>query len=169
MHYTKNAPQTPDSILESLSIIHIALLAGQVLFALVAFARSSNIYFGVMNMNDQFAFIIPVLTIGGFASGYLIFNKSIEQLIKKEDFYEKLLGYQSALISRFALIEAPSLLSVAAYMVSGNIFFIFISAGLMIYFVFLRPTRDKIQSDLLFDFRDAPAYTGQDSPINNHF
>ena len=169
MHHVKHSRQTPDSILKSLSILHAALLAGQILFALVGLARSSAIYFGVMNMNDQFAFIIPVLAMGGFMSGYLMFKKGMGQLNEKEDLYEKLSGYQSALISRFALIETPSLLSVAAYMVSGNIFFIFISGGLMIYFMFLRPTRGKIQNDLLFDFKDVPVCFEQDDPINNHF
>src|SRR5690349_16365969 len=117
---------TPDSMLKTLAFTHVALLAFQMLFAIVAFAQTTRIYFGVMNMDDEFVFIVPVLALGGFFGGYLIFKKQKYILREKENFQEKLSGYQSVLITRFALIQGPSLFSIVAYILSGNVFFLLI-------------------------------------------
>jgi hypothetical protein len=162
MDYHKILKQTPESALKLLSIIHLAFLAGQMIFGLVAFMQSSGMYFGVMNMNDKFGFIAPVMAIGGFMGGYLIFQKQLESLNNKSSLSEKLLAYQSALISRFALLGTPSLFAIIAYAISGNMFFLFISGALGIYFLFLRPTRDKLESDLHFNFKNQFAYLQQE-------
>ena len=154
MDYNSTIKQTPEGTLRSLSFIHVALLAFQMLFAIASFAQSSRMYFGVMNMDDKFVFIVPVLALGGFFGGYLIFKKQKYALRAKDTLQEKLIGYQSALISRFLLVGAPSLFAVVAYILSGNVFFLFITAILTMYFMFLRPTREKIENDLRFDFND---------------
>lgn len=143
---------TPYSMLKTLAFTHVAMLAFQMLFAIIAFAQSTRMYFGIMNMNDQFVFIAPVLALGGFLGGYLIFKKQKYVLRGKEDFQEKLSGYQSVLITRFALIQGPSLFSIVAYILNGNVFFLLITGFMSVYFIFLRPTREKIENDLLFDF-----------------
>ena len=143
---------TPYSMLKTLSFTHVAMLAFQMLFGIVAFAQTTRMYFGVMNMDDQFVFIAPVLALGGFFGGYLIFKKQKYVLREKEDFQEKISGYQSLLITRFALIQGPSLFSIIAYILSGNVFFLLITSLMSVYFIFLRPTREKIENDLRFDF-----------------
>jgi hypothetical protein len=105
-------------------------------------------------MEDKFVFIVPVLALGGFFGGYLIFKKQKYVLREKDTLSEKMTGYQSALITRFTLLVAPSLFAVVAYILSGNIFFLFITATMAMYFMFLRPTREKIENDLRFDFND---------------
>ncbi len=146
---------TADSTLKTLAFTHVALLAFQMLFAIVAFAQTSRVYFGVMNMNDQFVFIAPVLALGGFLGGYLIFKKQKYLLREKESIQERLTGYQSVLITRFMLLQGPAVFAIVAYILSGNIFFLFITGLISVYFIFLRPTREKIESDLRFSF-DGP-------------
>lgn len=146
---------TPDSTLKTLAFTHIALLAFQLLFAIVAFACTSRMYFGVMNMNDQFVFIAPVLALGGFLGGYLIFKKQKFELREKENLDERLTGYQSVLITRFMLIQGPAVFAIIAYVLSGNVFFLVIAGLMSVYFIFLRPTREKIERDLRFRF-DSP-------------
>lgn len=143
---------TPDSTLKTLVFTHVALLAFQMLFAIIAFAQTNRMYFGVMNMDDQFVFIVPVLAIGGFFGGYLIFKKQKYILREKESIQERLTGYQSVLITRFVLIQGPAVLAIVAYILSGNVFFLFITGLMSVYFIFLRPTREKIESDLRFNF-----------------
>ena len=152
MHYRRIEKQTPEGTLKTLSFTHVAMLAFQMLFAITAFAQSNRIYFGVMNMDDQFVFIVPVLALGGFFGGYLVFKKHKYLLREKDTLQEKLAGYQSSLITRFAMIQLPSLLSVIAYILSGNVFFLFVTGIMSVYFIFLRPTREKVENDLHFDF-----------------
>ena len=146
---------TPDNTLKTLAFTHVALLAFQMLFAIVAFAQTTRIYFGVLNMDDQFVFIVPVLALGGFFGGYLIFKKQKYVLREKESIQERLAGYQSVLITRFVLLQGPAVFAVVAYILSGNIFFLFITGLMSVYFIFLRPTHKKIESDLRFSF-DSP-------------
>lgn len=146
---------TPDSTLKTLAFTHVALLAFQMLFAIVAFAQTTRMYFGVMNMDDEFVFIAPVLALGGFFGGYLIFKKQKYLLREKESIPERLTGYQSVLTTRFMLIQGPAVFAIVAYILSGNIFFLFITGLMSVYFIFLRPTREKMESDLRVSF-DSP-------------
>lgn len=143
---------TPESTLKMLAFTHVVLLAFQMLFAIVAFAQTTRMYFSLMNMNDQFVFIAPVLALGGFFGGYLIFKKQKYLLREKESLEERLTGYQSVLIIRFMLIQGPVVFAIVAYMLSGNVFFLFITGLMSAYFIFLRPTREKIERDLRFNF-----------------
>jgi hypothetical protein len=153
MDYNKTLKSvTPDSTLKTLAFTHVALLAFQMLFAIVALARTSRMYFGVMNMDDRFVFIVPVLALGGFFGGYLIFKKQKYVLREKESVQERLTGYKSVLITRFVLIQGPAIFAIAAYILSGNVFFLFIIGLMSAYFIFLRPTREKMESDLRFSF-----------------
>lgn len=153
MDYNKTLKSiTPDSALKTLAFTHVALLGFQMLFAIIAFAQTSRVYFGVMNMDDRFVFIVPVLALGGFFGGYLIFKKQKYVLREKESIQERLTGYQSVLITRFVLIQGPAVFAIVAYILSGNVFFLFITGLLSVYFIFLRPTREKIESDLRFSF-----------------
>ena len=153
MDYNKTLKSiTPDGTLKTLAFTHVALLAFQMLFAIIAFAQTSRVYFGVMNMDDQFVFIVPVLALGGFLGGYLIFKKQKFVLREKENIQERLTGYQSVLITRFVLIQGPAVFAIIAYILSGNVFFLFITGLMSVYFIFLRPTREKIENDLRFSF-----------------
>jgi hypothetical protein len=156
MDYNKTVRSiTPDSTLKTLAFIHVAVLAFQMLFGIAAFAQTHRMYFGIMNMYDRFVFIVPVLALGGFFGGYLIFNKQKDLLREKGSIQERLLGYQSVLITRFVLLQGPAVFAIVAFILSGNIFFLIITGAMSVYFISLRPTRDKIERDLRFSF-DSP-------------
>ena len=154
MEIEKTFKQTPDSLIRTMSIIHLALLAGQMLLALGAFAQSTKIFFGIMYLDDYYVYIVPVLAMTGLFGGYVLFKKQLKAIRYKSPMSEKLEAYQNALIIRFALLEIPSLFAIAAYMVIGNLFFLAVSGFLMIYFIFLRPTTEKIDTDLQLDLDD---------------
>lgn len=157
---------TPARTLKILSFTYIALLAFQLLFAIIAFAETSRIYFRAMNMDDRFVFIAPVLALGGFFGGYLIFNKQKVVLREKQTIQERLEAYQSILITRFLLLQGPAVFATVAYILSGNIFFLFITGLISVYFIFLRPTREKIEHDLRFNFDDPMIHQLKREEIN---
>ena len=155
MEIEKTFKQTPDSLIKTMSIIHLALLAGQMLLALGAFAQSTKIFFGIMYPDDYYVYVVPLLAIIGFFGGYVLFKKQLKMIRYKSPMSDKLSAYQNALIIRFALLEIPSLFAIAAYMITGNLFYLAVSGFLMIYFIFLRPTTEKIDTDLQLDL-DGP-------------
>ena len=151
MEIEKTFKQTPESLIKTMSIIHLALLAGQMLLALGAFAQSTKIFFGIMYLEDNYVYAVSILSMVGFFGGYVLFKKQLKLIRYKSPMSEKLSGYQNALIIRFSLLEIPSLFSIAAYMITGNLFFLSVSGFLMVCFVFLRPTTEKIDTDLQLD------------------
>ena len=82
MEIEKTFKQTPESLIKTMSIIHLALLAGQMLFALAAFAQSTKIYFGITYLDDDFMYAVPLLALIGFFGGYLLFKKQVKLLVK---------------------------------------------------------------------------------------
>jgi hypothetical protein len=165
MDDNQNNRPSPESFLKSMSIIHLALLAGQVIFAIVAYAQSSKVFFGIHYMDDVFMYIVPLAAIFGFIAGYGIFKKQLAALGNKSSLGEKIIGYQSALIIRYALLEGPSLLAVWAYLLNNNLFYLAVASLLIIYFIFLRPTMEKIENDLGLNFNEKIEFLGEDEML----
>lgn len=160
-----NNRPTPEGFLRSLSVIHLALLAGQVIFGIVAYAQSKKIYFGIHNMDSVFMYIVPLVAIGGFMGGYLMFKKQLTVIRSKSSLGEKVIAYQTALIVRYALLEGPSLLAIVIYMQDGNLFFLGIAGLMILYFLSLRPTMEKVENDLDLNFNERIEFLDKDSGI----
>jgi len=164
MDQNNNRP-TPEGFLKSISIIHLALLAGQVIFCIVAYAQSERIYFGIHNMDSVFMYIVPLVAVGGFMIGYLTFKKQLIDIRNKKSLGEKIIAYQTALIIRYALLEGPSLLAIVIYLQYGNLFFLGVAGLLMLYFLFLRPTMEKVENDLDLNFNERIEFLDKDGEI----
>jgi len=83
-----------------------------------------------------------------------MFKKQLDLAVAKSSLNEKLGGYQTALIIRFALLEGPSLFGIVSYLLSGNLLFLAISGLIILYFITIRPTRDKVETDLNLDYQE---------------
>lgn len=70
--------------------------------------------------------------------------------------------YQTALIIRFSLLNGASLFGIVCYMQTGNLLFIIISGLLALYFLSLRPTKDKIENDLNLSYEDKILFDSRD-------
>jgi membrane protein insertase Oxa1/YidC/SpoIIIJ len=145
--------QDSKSYLKLNAILHLALMAGQVLLAAVFIALTGKTEIILNPDGDIFFILVPaVALIGIFASGFM-FKKFLEQANAKATLQEKLNTYRPALIVRFALLEGPSLFGLVAYFLTGNLFYVFVSAFIIIYFFTLRPTKEKLENDLQLDYK----------------
>ncbi|MGZ3812336.1 MAG: hypothetical protein ACXVB0_16805 [Mucilaginibacter sp.] len=156
---------TPAQFLKTIIIIHFALLAGQLLFAVVAFSLAVKVYFGVKDWNDAFMYVGPALAIGGVLAGNFMFRQQLNALAGKNTLSEKISVYQSATIIRFALLEGPSLFSIVAFMLGGNLFFLVISGLLILYMLMLRPAKDRVESDLNLGFDEKMEFLNENEII----
>ncbi|RYU91569.1 hypothetical protein EWM62_06410 [Mucilaginibacter terrigena] len=127
--------------------IHLALLAGQCLFAGVVLFLGKQSAAGPANDN-QFIIIAAVLCVVAFAVGNLVYKQVIAAAVNKQTLTEKMAGYMSALIVKFALIEGASLFSIVSFLLTGNYFFLGIAAVMVVYFFTLRPNLDKAAEEL---------------------
>ena len=159
---------TSKEYFRTLKIIYLALIAGQVIFSLTVVFL---IYTGEFNedfpeMEKIFFILVPVLVIGGYLGGRMFFKKRLETAILKPGLPEKLADYQSALIIRYALLEGPSMLAFIAYLLTADIFFIVIAGFIIIIFITLRPTVDRMISDLELSYDDAQKVQNPDTLIS---
>jgi len=131
MNYKQPAAGTPKNALKTTSIIHLALIAGQVLFMIMAFIANKNIiYVDYKNSrNDVYFYIMPLLAVMGTVVGSFLFNQQLGKFHQQtagsgvnKTLSEKLKVYQSALIVRYALLEGPSLFGIVCFLITGNSF-----------------------------------------------
>ena len=52
---------------------------------------------------------------------------------------------------RYALLEGPSIFAIVVYLVTGDTVFILLAAFIVLYFLTIRPNKEKAVSDLDLD------------------
>jgi hypothetical protein len=147
--------QTPQGILKTMRFIHPALLIGQTLFAVIIFATNKNsIFFDVNNMQNVLFYLVPVFAISAVFFSIIIYKRILSQISDGNLLIEKMKSYQVASIRRFAFLEGASLFGIAVFSNTGNLFYLAISACLMVYFIFLRPTVNTIETDMQLSYEE---------------
>jgi len=146
------APQTPKMYLRTNSVIHIALLIGNVLFALVVISQQRN--HDTQKANDLFLYIVPSFSAACVLISIFLFKKQLNNAISKTTLKEKLMAYQGALIQRYAPLNGAALFGIVVYELTGQQMYIIISGLLALYLLFLRPTKDKVENDLDLSYED---------------
>jgi len=152
--------QSPATIVKTLSIIHMALAAGQILFAAVTFIIPKSQEKGAAN--DMLIYIAPVLAITCFIAGHFLFLKLLSNIRRDTPLKAKLIAYQSATIIRLALLQGPSLFSIIGFLLTGKLIFLAIVGALVAYFIYVRPSRQKIEDDLNLDYEEKAELDGTD-------
>ena len=109
--------------------------------------------------------VTAVAATSGIFAGNMIFRKRLEQLVELKNLNEKLTGYQSALIVKYALIEGPAFFTVVAYLLTTNVLFPVIAVFLVVVMVLSAPRKDKLISDLNFSTKETSVFENPDSVI----
>jgi hypothetical protein len=152
MNAKQSAAINPATFIKTTSIIHLALVMGQIVFAATTLLISKN---QAHTQNDGiFIYISPALALSGFVIGHFLFLKFLGNIKRDSPLKTKLAAYQSATIVRFALLEGPSLFAIVSFMLTGNMVFLGISAAIILYFIYLRPTRQKVEDDLALNYNE---------------
>ena len=134
---------------KSLSTLHYALLGGAVLVALlIYFFEIKEGHINYTNTDDIFLFICPFIAIAGVSGGNFLFKQKLEKIRGLESLDEKLQEYRGASISKFALVEGPTLICIVAAMNTKNLLYLFIAILLMVYFFSLRVTEERVVEEL---------------------
>lgn len=149
MNQTSNKVTSKDYF-KAMQIVHLAMIAGLVLFMLVSAFFVNGLIFDqtdgdIMNI---FMVVVPLLIFGGlFGSTVLVKNK-LNLAKQKPNLLEKMSHYRSALIINFAMLEGPSFFAIVAYMLTGNLLFLGMAGLLLLVFFTIRPTTEKAIRDL---------------------
>ncbi|RWY57116.1 hypothetical protein [Mucilaginibacter gilvus] len=158
-----NLPQTPTTFLRTITIIHLALAAGQVLFGIVVLSLNKRIIINVRDTRDPLVYAVPALAIICFVLSGFLYKKVLSGGIRPDSTLKgKLMMYQTALIIRLALLEGPSLFGIVAFFLTGSLFFLLISLVLIGYFIYIRPTKDNIEETLELTYAEKETFNRRD-------
>jgi hypothetical protein len=124
-----------------LQIIHLAICAGIVIvYLFIAQLSFESLKIETAESSDLIYFAIPILAF--FLSNFL-FKSQLNQVDPKLKPEENLPIYQTASIIRWAILEASALLIL---FLKQDL--LLLGILIIIYLVFLRPTEDRIVSEL---------------------
>lgn len=131
-------------------IIHGALTVGQVLFAAITLiAKNGKEMDPSQSETNNLLLIMALLMVsGGIALGTIFFKRKLKAIQESNNLVDKLSDYSTALIIRFALMEAASLFCIVGYLLTSNYIFLGFSGIVLILFIVLRPTKANVLKDL---------------------
>lgn len=135
------------STLKSLSILHKALLFGQIMFVAIAmFLKYSGNFPSLLSHLDQILQLSAlILSAASLFIGSSLFKKKVQQLRDSaEDIKNKATAYRSVCITQWALIEVPSLFSISCFILVGNYAFLALAGALILWFALTAPSKMKI-------------------------
>lgn len=139
-----------DDFFRGLRIVHLAIMAGVLLFMGV-------VYFVVgpkvtdESLYDTFRYLVPGLAIAAIFTGRFISQKMTEGLHSNTELSQKLMTYRTASIVRWALIDGVALLSIVAYMLTGNTVMILVALACVAYLFTQRPSPQAAATALQLD------------------
>ena len=137
---------TPNKIVKTISIIHLALLAGPLLTGSIFYLKTEINTNG--SENDIFIYIFPMISLAGIFASKAVYRILLNPLKQKKNLRDKLAGLQSASLIQYALVEGPAFLNIIWFSQTGNMLYLTIGGVLLFYLFILRPTKTKIENDL---------------------
>jgi len=154
---------TPNKMVKTISIIHLALLLGPILAGAFFYLNTEINTNGTTN--DIFIYIFPVIALAGIFTSKVLYRLFLNPLKQKEQLGEKLAGLQSASLIQYAFIEGPAFLNIIWFSQTGNLLYLTIGAVLLIYLFILRPTKTKIENDLELEGEHKRKFHKGDEPL----
>ncbi len=160
-----NSIVTPKSFVKTLRIIHLSLVGGIVVFAIMMYLQTQNQHLSFNYSKDIMFIVLPFLAVAGIFVGNFIYNKILIGLSEKKTLKEKLNGFQTASLIKYVLIEGPALLGVVIFSNGGNQYFLFIALLLCGWLILQGPTRDKIEQGLKLEGPLKNEFQQDDRPL----
>ncbi|MEY8761531.1 hypothetical protein [Chryseobacterium tongliaoense] len=139
--------QTPASLFRVLPFIFLGLLGGMVIMGTMTYVMNpvTDVNFDLKN---PFLAIMLIAMIGGIFGSNMRYNFLKDKIEIQETIESKVGKIQRAIIMRFAFVEAPALLGIVFYLKEENLVFLMLSAMMVLYFLTLRPSKEKILDDM---------------------
>ena len=98
-----------------------AILAGPVLFLLVALFITENIHSSSFDVSEPVNLALIAFTLISFPLGNFITRRMISAIKPDDDIQKKMSGYQTAFVIRLAFYEGIELFSIVVFMMTGNL------------------------------------------------
>jgi hypothetical protein len=161
--------QTFPQYFSIITLLHAALSLGQIIFAaVVIFLRQSDSYTEEVDLSlskTSLQFLIAMLLLIGFVAGRLIFKNRLSKLTESDTLSAKLSLFRAVSIQKYALEEFPILVSIGAYLMTGEIVFIGLAGLGTLTFILDRPTKNILIEALMLSQKEIAAIENPDTIV----
>jgi hypothetical protein len=136
--------------LKAIRVLYFALLAGQLLFTLIVtiLVETGILSNGFRSVTLFFQVAVLVIAAATIPAAFFLFRRRLSGISPEEGLDKKMEKYRAALILRMALCEMPVLFAIIAYFVTNNRSFLWMTILLIINFLFIYPSRNRIIDQL---------------------
>ncbi len=146
-------PQQPISNVKALAVLHFSLFMGQIMFAVIAaYLIYSKSFYPVVTGEDLQVMIgsgIMGFCVALVIAAFIMFKKKVEKIrLDADDVPGKLSAYRAASIIRWAMLEAPVILAVISFLLTGRYSLLIVAAVLLLIFFYTKPSSFKVAQDL---------------------
>jgi hypothetical protein len=93
-------------------------------------------------------YVVPVLACSMIGLSFVLFSKMVNAASEKSALSDKLRGFQTAMIIRMALLEAPAILAAVSIFLTGSIYFLVVNAVSVLMFALMIPRKEKAIASL---------------------
>jgi hypothetical protein len=142
--------QTTGAYFGMLTTLHLAMLMGQVIFALVVWYLVSSGQVAAENsqLNDVFRLLVPLVIVGGLIGSRYMARARLRAIAVQSSLKDKLAAYRTLFVIKLAMLEAPALLAIVACLITGHDLYLALAGLVILIFFISRPTKYKVGSDL---------------------
>jgi hypothetical protein len=144
--------------LQNLRILSIALITGMILFAGVVFALNAFDVVLITEFQD-YSEIVIIASVGFAFIFFLIarhlFGQKMQEIKSSSvNISDKLNHYRAAFVSYMALCEAPGLLAVVLFLLSGIYWLLLVTIAMILAMAAKFPTKQKLINDMELDWTE---------------
>ncbi|MCL5244722.1 hypothetical protein M4I21_02805 [Cellulophaga sp. 20_2_10] len=151
--------------LKVMSVMHLVFCVGILLFTIFLYLQQESWVF-TFPISSPSIVIVPLIAITGIYLSNYVFKKKIEPILDKKSLKQKLGVYQSALIYKFAFVEGAAFVCLVFALSNSNLFYLSFTGLIIIYFITLRPTKDKIEQQLQLKGAQKEQFKREDDVIS---
>jgi small-conductance mechanosensitive channel len=142
-------PSTTGAYVNAQKIVFAALLAGQIIFAILAWVLKSVSAFPDAFTNVTLFMVIVLAFAALFVGASLfIFSKRMVTIRDKNSLSEKLVDYRAALIMKYAFTEGASFFAIVIYMLTGSVIILGIGIAIIAYFASMWPSVERMSTEM---------------------
>lgn len=143
--------QEPPEQLKNLLVIHFALFAGQLVFALLSLALVSLKVFSpaISQFHGEIVLGAAVVSLAAFVISRILFKKGLKKLHHESgDIHMQLAGLRKLNLKRWVILEIAGTLCILLFLLT-QVFDLFILVmGLVLVFYLTRPTAVNVAQDM---------------------
>ena len=135
------------SPLKAMTLVHRAMMLGQVIFAAIATVLVSTraFYPSLQDQERIFQVVALVLCFVGVYIGSTLFRKKISSIRDSNaSVNERVDEYKKAAVVQWALLEGPVLFVIISFMLTANYSLLVLAVVLMMVFAAMAPSKAKI-------------------------